>query len=283
MPSFIYPLKGVYFFLTNPKVLWLKTVSPIALTLIFSAFSIGVSIKFLLPHQAEKLIEWHWPPWMSWFVSILSTVLESAILNLVFFALLVPMFQDAVFDATLEACGLHCIFEEEERREIPKLVLCWRSVRSTVLVTWYLIAVKILLLVFTLPLQLVPFLGTFVACYISGFPTAWSQRLHYDIELRGYRVSESYRHAKTNKWRYANFGSIAFALELVPIMNIVFVWTNIVGAALWVADDYRREKGLLPKKVDDPYPAAKAPTTTADMETAAFSAHVVDEQTPLLT
>jgi hypothetical protein len=32
------------------------------------------------------------------------------------------------------------------------------------------------------------------------------------------------------------FGVVAFALEMVPFANLVFAFTNTVGAALWAAD-----------------------------------------------
>lgn len=240
MPSFIFPLEGVFFFLTHPKELWLKTLAPIILSLIFSAFSVGFSLKVLLPHQAEKLIELNWPHWMSWFVSYISIVLESAILNLLFFAFMVPMFQDMVFDATLKAQGLGDLLDDTE--DIPRLVIIWRNLKSSVLVTWLLIMAKIFLLIITSPLQLVPIAGTALACYINGWPTAWSQHLHYDIEIRGLKVKESYHYAASHKWNYTNFGSIAFALELVPFFNLFFMWTNIVGAGLWISHVYREEK-----------------------------------------
>ena len=80
---------------------------------------------------------------MSWFVSIVSTILEGAILNLIFFMVLTPIFQDLVFDRTLKARGLERIFEDEEERDDPKLVICWRNLRSSVLVTLCLILVKV--------------------------------------------------------------------------------------------------------------------------------------------
>lgn len=123
------------------KELWLKTLSPIVLSIIFSTFSIGFSLKVLLPGHVEKLIEWHWPHWMSWFVSVISVVLESAIINLLFFAILVPIFQDAVFDATLEAKGLGHLLDDTE--DIPRIVICWRNIRSSILVNWLLIMVKV--------------------------------------------------------------------------------------------------------------------------------------------
>lgn len=101
-----------------------------------------MSLRFLLPHQVEKFLEWNWPHWMSWLISTVSTVLEAAIFNLIFFTFLVPMFQDAVFDATLEACGLHRIFEEEDERDLNKVVLCWRNFRTNIIVMWCLLIVK---------------------------------------------------------------------------------------------------------------------------------------------
>ncbi|KAG2202983.1 hypothetical protein INT47_013199 [Mucor saturninus] len=265
MPSFLFPLKGLYFFLTHPKELWLKTLGPVFLTLVFSVFSIGFSIKVLLPTQVEKLLEWHWPHWMSWFVSVISVVLESAILNLLFFAFLVGFFQDMIFDATIKAKGLGHLLDDTD--DIPKLVLWWRGLRSSLLVNWVLIMVKILLIVVTAPLQLVPIAGTALACYISGWPTAWSQHLHYDMEIKGLKVGESYKYAAKNKWHYISFGSLAFGLELIPVFNIFFMWTNIVGAALWIADEYENEH---------------SPQKSKDISSGEPSSST-DENTPLLS
>ncbi|KAI8889603.1 hypothetical protein K501DRAFT_208087 [Backusella circina FSU 941] len=258
MPSFIYPIEGIVFFLSHPKQLWLKTLAPIVLTLIFSTFSVGLSFKVLLPTLVDKLLEWHWPHWMSWFVSLMTTVLESAILNLIFFAMIVPFFQDQVFDATLRARHMDAIFDEVV--EVPRLVRCWRSTRTSLLITWLLLVIKILLMILTAPLQLIPILGTALACYINGWPTAWNQHVHYDLEFRGMRVRESSKLAWDKKWHYANFGSVAFAFEIIPILNIFFVWTNIVGAALWIADDYLEDHKpsgehapLLPNDVESSY------------------------------
>jgi uncharacterized protein involved in cysteine biosynthesis len=56
------------------------------------------------------------------------------------------------------------------------------------------------------------------------------------------KVRESSKLAWDRKWHYANFGSVAFAFEIIPVFNIFFVWTNIVGAALWIADDFEAAK-----------------------------------------
>jgi hypothetical protein len=81
---------------------------------------------------------------MSWFISLVSTIIEGAVLNLIFFAILVPLFQDAVFDATLKARGLQRIFDDEEELDIPKYLLCWRSLRSSFLIKLCLILTKVI-------------------------------------------------------------------------------------------------------------------------------------------
>jgi hypothetical protein len=62
------------------------------------------------------------------------------------------------------------------------------------------------------------------------------------LEFRGWSVSESRRYAWQRKSEYATFGAVAVALELIPIFNLLFMWTNAVGAALWVADQYEENE-----------------------------------------
>ncbi|KAI8891100.1 hypothetical protein K501DRAFT_328225 [Backusella circina FSU 941] len=256
MISAVYPLEGISYFFAHPKQLWWKTVAPIVLTLVFSVVSLVIAFKFLLPYQVHHLVHHHWPHWLALFASIILAIIESAIMNIVCYAVLVPFFQDAVFDATLRARGLDKIFDEIV--EVPGAILCWRNFRSSLLVFWALLIIKILLLILTAPLQLIPFAGTALACYISGWPTAWSHHLHYDLEFRGLKVSESSKKAWTDKWSYTHFGAVACLLELIPILNILFVWTNFIGSALWIADVYEKEHKVAAETI---YPVAQAPST----------------------
>lgn len=41
---------------------------------------------------------------------------------------------------------------------------------------------------------------------------------------------------------FSRFGSVAVGLEMIPLANLLFMWTNIVGAALWVADEIERDE-----------------------------------------
>ncbi|CAH1758201.1 7728_t:CDS:2 [Entrophospora sp. SA101] len=56
------------------------------------------------------------------------------------------------------------------------------------------------------------------------------------LEIKGWSVNQSRAFAWKNKGSYIRFGAMAVALELIPIANFLFFWTNVVGAALWTAD-----------------------------------------------
>lgn len=51
------------------------------------------------------------------------------------------MFQDAVFDATLKAEGLGDLLDDTE--DIPRLVIIWRNIKSSVIVLWVLLMTKV--------------------------------------------------------------------------------------------------------------------------------------------
>lgn len=77
---------------------------------------------------------------------------------------------------------------------------------------------------------------------------SWGHHIHYDLEFRGFSVSESRRYAWKNRSSYCSFGAVAVALELVPLFNLLFMWTNVVGAALWVADMYEKNEAEIAKQ-----------------------------------
>lgn len=62
------------------------------------------------------------------------------------------------------------------------------------------------------------------------------------MEFRGLSVSQSRRLAWKHRSAYCQFGTVAVALELIPLFNLLFMWTNVVGAALYVGDKYEKNE-----------------------------------------
>lgn len=50
----------------------------------------------------------------------------------------------------------------------------------------------------------------------------------------------------TSNTKHDSFGVTAFVLEMIPFVNLLFVFTNTVGAALWAAD-LEKNAGTAPK------------------------------------
>ncbi|KAF8980197.1 hypothetical protein BGZ46_004538 [Entomortierella lignicola] len=98
------------------------------------------------------------------------------------------------------------------------------------------------MLILTLPLNVIPILGQIIYAMINGWILTYGIRFHYDAEIRNISVTQSRREAWKRKSEYAGFGSVAVALEMIPIANLLFMWTNIVGCALWVADEIEKEE-----------------------------------------
>ncbi|CEG67875.1 hypothetical protein RMATCC62417_04232 [Rhizopus microsporus] len=238
-PPYAYPVAGIVYFVGHPQ-LWIKTLCPFLLTLIFGLISLIFSFVYLLPLQAHALINAHCPVWLAWIVSVIFVLLESAVLDLLFFAIVLPIYQDALFDATLKARGLDRMFAT--RVPVSGIRLCCRGISSGLALVWLLLLAQILILIITSPLHLVPVVGTFVACYINGWVACWGHHIHYDLEFRGLGVSESRKYAWQHRSAYCQFGTVAVALELIPLFNLLFMWTNVVGAALYVGDKYEKNE-----------------------------------------
>ncbi|CAO3615635.1 unnamed protein product [Cunninghamella blakesleeana] len=244
-PTPLYPVLGVAFFLQHPKQLWLKTLLPFLLTLGFGVVSLFISFAYLLPWQAHFFIKHHIPNWIAHTIACILSIIESGILDILCFAILLPFFQDAVFDATLKARRLERMLDDAD---VSKLVTCCRGITSSLFATSLVVLARVIILILTLPLNIIPVIGTVLACYINAFPATWSLVLHYDIELRGMTVTESRKHAWHNKLHFINFGVVSVALEMIPIINLLFMWTNIVGVALWISDIYLLNERLTPEE-----------------------------------
>ncbi|KAI9285869.1 hypothetical protein BC943DRAFT_277595 [Umbelopsis sp. AD052] len=241
-PAASYPITGFVYFIAHPQ-LWPKVLCPFLLTLLVGIASLVLSFVFLLPLQAHALINAKCPVWLAWLVSVIFVLLESVVIDLLAFAIITPIYIDILFDKTLKVRGMRRMFDT--RVKVHDALVCCRGVTAGVIMLWFLIIAQVLVLLLTLPLHLIPVIGTVVACYLNGWVACWGHHIHYDLEFRGWTVAESRRYAWQRKSEYASFGAVAVALELIPFFNLFFMWTNAVGAALWVADQYEENERAL--------------------------------------
>ncbi|ORX95618.1 hypothetical protein K493DRAFT_314890 [Basidiobolus meristosporus CBS 931.73] len=150
------------------------------------------------------------------------------------YILFLPLMLDRLFDAVLRLRGF--------QQHLPSHSGYLRRLGFTGLryVKYRLfgeLLVELPTLILTMPLNVVPGLGTAMYCYLNGLFLTWGYMLHYHVEILGLNLSQSREHVMKNRSDYTSFGMVALALELVPLGNLVFMFTNVVGCALWAADE----------------------------------------------
>ncbi|RIA84374.1 hypothetical protein C1645_698694 [Glomus cerebriforme] len=232
-PPSTYPIKGIFFFFSNGSLIR-RIICVLLLTLVVALLAIGLTFGFLLPLQAHALIVAGCPAWLAWIVSVIFCLLEAGIFTIIFYLIITPIWQDALFDDVLRLKGVGHVLEK--RKTTSELTLCCRGFCSGISLAFATIYAIVITLLITIPLHAIPIIGTILYCYINGWVMTWGHQLHYHIEIKEWTIKQSLKFAWKNRFDYSMFGCIAVALELIPVANFIFFWTNVVGAALWTAD-----------------------------------------------
>ncbi|KAF9582742.1 hypothetical protein BGW38_010822 [Lunasporangiospora selenospora] len=154
---------------------------------------------------------------------------------LLFYLIILPIYQDGLFDRVLKLRGLRHVLDKSSGNDMAK---CCRGVHFGLL----LVFLQIVVLIVTLPLNLIPILGQILYAGINGWLLTFGIRFHYDSDIRNIPVGQSRREAWKRRSEFVGFGSMAVMLEMIPIANLFFMWTNIVGCALWVADEIEKQE-----------------------------------------
>ncbi|KAG0369936.1 hypothetical protein BGX24_002231 [Mortierella sp. AD032] len=233
-PRLFYPLKGITYFLSNPG-LWPRVIIPFLILAVITITLLILAFVYLLPLQVDFFTEHSWPSWLAYTLSVILTLIEAALGALIAYLALMPLWEDALFDAVLRSRKLGYIIDAAhgDYRSCLQGVLGGLYIiafQSVVLLTFQIVSLVVLL-----PLHAVPVVGTIVYCYLNGWVLSFSKRIHYDVEICKLGVNQSRKYAWKHRAEFCEFGAVL--LEMTPVLNLLFFWTNVVGAALWVADE----------------------------------------------
>ncbi|KAF9576707.1 hypothetical protein EC968_005480 [Mortierella alpina] len=112
---------------------------------------------------------------------------------------------------------------------------------------------RILLWFLTLPLNLFPVAGQLAFCYINGRARVPDVHQRY-FDMKDMTVSERDVWLKKRQGQYTAFAVVAQALEMIPVLGLLFGFTNTIGAALWAVELERSQDALRNRKMrDDAY------------------------------
>ncbi|KAM7205632.1 hypothetical protein V8F33_000958 [Rhypophila sp. PSN 637] len=235
--SYLYPIKGMFYFLTH-RALWKPLLSRLAPTV---TLSVGVvTAMFFLTYlpQLGILVFVNGP--LAVFTTVLLVLSESSTI----ISILSKNFllQDAIldtFDGTLldrNATGLL-----KEGRQVNSGTDPINRLGKVLKNPFKRFSLDSLVrYVMYLPLNFIPVVGTVAFVVLQGRARGNSVHDRY-FQLKGWSSGQKEKWLSEHTGPYSAFGTIATLLEMVPVASVFFAFTNTVGAALWAADIEAKE------------------------------------------
>ena len=239
-----YVIQGLYYFIRH-KILWKTTLCPILWTLVFVICALCILLPLAFIPQA-LVLSTIMTPFLGWPLALLLALLELLVVVMIFSAIVLLPITDKLFDQVLILRGHAALVEADHGGACCGCC----SVVSVM---------HLVLSIITLPLNLIPFVGTVLWLFLNGRLYTWDSHSHYHYELKRRKFPAQRKFVRRHWYAYHMFGMQAMALELIPGFNVLFVFTNCVGAALWAADF---EDKLLQE-------SATTATTVGDSKTSA--------------
>lgn len=86
-----------------------------------------------------------------------------------------------------------------------------------------------------LPINFIPLVGFPLFLFVMGKRVGPFHHFRY-MKLLGMHEKERDVWTKKRKWTYTWFGTVALALQYVPVLSMLFLLTTATGAALWAVD-----------------------------------------------
>lgn len=230
--AYLYPIRGIFYFLSH-RALWKPLLSKLVPTMTLSVGVIAFMFFFAYLPQLAILVFVNGP--LAAFTTILLTLNESS--TLITFISKNFLIQDALvdtFDGVLVARNETTILSEARQlnsegdpiAKLGKLVMSpFEKFTPKALIRY----------VMYLPLNFIPVVGTIIFVLIQGRTRGNSIHTRY-FQLKKWSNSQRKAWLMENTAPYTAFGTVATLLELIPVVSILFSFTNTVGAALWAAD-----------------------------------------------
>ncbi|KAI5257565.1 hypothetical protein E4T42_00933 [Aureobasidium subglaciale] len=256
--SFLYPLMGVLFFLKH-RYMWPLLKAKMLPLVVLSVFILIILfLTAYLPQVALlKLFHKGGSAWVNGTFLVLTE--GNLIIALLFEAFLVDHTQVDVFDAVMVARG-HAELVKAKRpvdTEEPETPLKALGPRDKGAVFAPFNFRQLFEFVVLLPLNFIPFVGVPLFLILTGYRAGpLLQRRYHNLKGMTSDQRKIFIRAKSMRYQYMWFGTVALLLQLVPVLSMFFLITTAAGSALWAADmeDLKRsqENAIEDEYTDEP-------------------------------
>ncbi|KAI9982122.1 hypothetical protein PInf_008013 [Phytophthora infestans] len=227
-----YALKGVKFFIGHPH-LWKQAAFPLLLTLAFSVFSVFLLFAWTLRPQESWLSDKGLPSVFSWLFAVIFVIVEIFLVTLLYAFIVLEYFKDKIFAFVLREKGYAALVDRESQ-ESAVVRVCSAFFRLDAIF-------HVILLIVSLPLHLIPVIGSIVYAWLHSTFMAWESHLYY-FDLKGLGFKQQQRWIGQRKFQYTSFGFQMLLLQMIPLVGPLFIFSNTCGAAL-LAIKMEREGG----------------------------------------
>jgi len=251
--SYMYPIKGIFYFFTHPA-LWKPLRSKLIPYLTLYSGVLGSMFFFTYLPQLAIMAFVNGP------LAVLTTGLlilneSSTITGIISKNFLLREAILDTFDGTLVARNSAGIVAEG--RELKPRGDAIQRLGKALKTPFKRFSINELIrYVMYLPLNFIPVVGTVAFILIRGRARGDSVHDRY-FQLKDWQASRKSKWLKDHKGPYAAFGTVATILEMIPIASVVFSFTNTVGAALWAADIEAKENEMAKSTAPDLRETAK--------------------------
>ncbi|KAJ9110762.1 hypothetical protein QFC20_002803 [Naganishia adeliensis] len=235
--AWIYPIRGIIYMLSHPTLL--QPMIPTLLKAAAAAVGVIVAMFFFTYLPQVAVLALVTGPLA--FIGAIPLVLGESYLVLTFLTRTFLIGQAGVdlFDAVLLARN-HTELVKKGRQLNPaskanggKVTQLGRAITKPL--SSKLSTDGIIRYVLTLPLNFIPVVGTVFFLGYNGMKSGPSYHQRY-FQLKGWDAQKKKEMIHKRKGAYTAFGTVAMALNLIPVVSVFFTLTTSVGAALWASD-----------------------------------------------
>jgi len=262
-PAFLYPLKGIWYFLTHRYLHPLLRSRLLPLTLLSLCILVLLFLTIYLPIVAFlALFHYQGSAWVNGTFFILG--IGTLLISLLFEALFVDHTQVDIFDAVMIAEGYEHLVKNrrpvsdniDESDPVKRLGPKEKGA------TFAPFSIRqIIELIILLPLNFVPFVGVPLFLLLTGFRAGPLLNWRY-FALKEFTKQERNSFIETKKRRYELgwFGTVYMILQLIPGLSMLFLLTSAAGSALWAVHieqenmpvEHNEDEELPPGYTDEP-------------------------------
>ncbi|KAG8777921.1 hypothetical protein FRC12_000125 [Ceratobasidium sp. 428] len=234
--AYVYPVKGVYYLLGHPK-LYKPLIKPLGLALLTNLAILGFLFVVTYLPQAAFMCIFNGP---LGFITAIPLILgEAAALTTIIAKTfyLGPALED-LFDETLLLQGQTALVSngrevttQSGKKALGRLIMKPLDRFSKEGLVRYILSI---------PLNFIPVVGTVFFLGYNGAKSGPGYHARY-FQLKQWSEEQRKQHISQHRGAYTSFGFAALALNLIPFATLGFSCTSAVGAALWAADQERRQ------------------------------------------